>query len=118
MAPCGLPFVLGLEVATSWRSTDGAAGNTPADPRDEHRKPTVGSAADPWRASQARYRYRSDERSQVDGAGGGLTLAGVEDVPPQARGRHRGDGSVCHAYNLVPPALWIADHGARPATYP
>ena len=67
LAPRRIQIVLVVEVATSWRSTDGAAGNTPADPRDEHRKPTVGSAADPWRASQARYRYRSDERSQVYG---------------------------------------------------
>jgi hypothetical protein len=42
----------------SWRSTNGAARNTPADPRDEHCKPTVGSAAGPWRASQARHQYR------------------------------------------------------------
>ena len=28
-----------------------------------------------------------------------------------------GYGSVCRADNLVSPALWIADHGARPATY-
>src|SRR5260221_3535935 len=36
---------------------------------------------------------------------------------PQSCRRHRGDGSGCRADNLVSPALWIADHGARPATY-
>jgi hypothetical protein len=36
-APCGLPFVLALEVATSWWPANSSAGNTQADPRDEHR---------------------------------------------------------------------------------
>src|SRR3981189_1243258 len=31
------------------------AGNTPADPRDEHYQSAVGSATDPWRAAQARH---------------------------------------------------------------
>src|SRR5260370_3559549 len=60
MAPCGLPFVLALEVATSWWSADSTAGNTQIDPRDEHRQPTVGSATDPWRAAQARHRDRTE----------------------------------------------------------
>jgi hypothetical protein len=46
MAPCGLPFVLALEVATSWWPANSSAGNTQTDPRDEHRQPTVGSATD------------------------------------------------------------------------
>src|SRR6201989_3279964 len=42
---------------------------------------------------------------------------GWRNVPSQSCRRHRGDGSVCRADNLVPPALWIADHGARRARY-
>src|ERR1700710_1106535 len=38
------------------------AGNTPADPRDEHYQSAVGSATDPWRAAQARHRDRTDKR--------------------------------------------------------
>src|SRR5260370_8136249 len=36
--------------------------NMQTDPRDEHRQPPVGSATDPWRATQARHRDRTDER--------------------------------------------------------
>jgi nicotinamidase-related amidase len=42
LAPRRIQIVLALEVATSWRSTNGAARNTTADPRDEHCKSTVG----------------------------------------------------------------------------
>jgi hypothetical protein len=38
-------------------------------------------------------------------------------IPPQPRGWDRCDGYVRRADNLVSPALWIADHGVRPATY-
>src|SRR6266850_7835168 len=34
----------------------------------------------------------------------------LENLYPQSCRRHRGDGSVCRADNLVSPALWIADH--------
>jgi hypothetical protein len=43
MAPCGFPFVLALEVATSWWSATSSAGNTQTDPRDEHRHPLWGA---------------------------------------------------------------------------
>src|SRR3984893_17182022 len=43
MAPCGFPFVLALEAATSWWSATSSAGNTQTDPRDEHRQPTLGA---------------------------------------------------------------------------
>ena len=46
--PRGLPIVLALEIATPLRSTNGAVGNSPADPRDEPRQPVVGSAENPW----------------------------------------------------------------------
>src|SRR3981081_4543043 len=69
------------------------------------------------RTPQARRRYRPDQRRQIHGQGTRTTVARLEDAPAQSRGRDRGDGSVCRADNLVSPALWIADHGARPATY-
>jgi hypothetical protein len=43
---------LALEIATPLRPTDCAVGNSPADPRDEHRQPVVGSAENPCRASK------------------------------------------------------------------
>jgi hypothetical protein len=43
----GFRFVLALEIATPPRSTNGAVGNSPADPRDEHRQPVMGSAENP-----------------------------------------------------------------------
>lgn len=43
MAPCGLPFVLALEVATAWWPATSSAGNTQTDPRDEHRQPLWGA---------------------------------------------------------------------------
>ena len=46
--PRGLPIVLALEIATPLRPTNGAVGNSPADPRDEPRQPVVGSAENPW----------------------------------------------------------------------
>ena len=115
MAPRRIQIVLALEVATSWRSTNGAARNTPADPRDEHCKPTVGSAAGPWRASQARHQYRTDERGQVCGQAKTPAVPRLEDLYPQSCQRHRGYGSVCRADNLVSFALRFIDHGAWPA---
>ena len=45
------------------------------------------------------------------------TVARLEDVSAQSCGWDRCDGYVRRADNLVPPALRIADHGARPTTY-
>ena len=67
LASRGFPAVLALEVETPWWPAEGATRNTPADPRDEHRKSTLGRAAHPRRASQARHRYRLDQRGQVYG---------------------------------------------------
>jgi transposase InsO family protein len=39
MAPCGLPFVLALEVATARWSATSSAGNTQTNSRDERRQP-------------------------------------------------------------------------------
>ena len=41
----------------------------------------------------------------------------VEDVPSKSCRRHRGDGSVRRPDDLISFALWLIDHGARPATY-
>src|ERR1700730_1108479 len=118
MAPCGLPFVLALEVATAWWPATSSAGNSPADPRDEHRQPVVGSAENPWRASHPGHGARPDQRRQVYGAEEGPSLAGMEDVPLQPCGWHCRNGPLRRADNLVPAALWFADHGPWPAADP
>src|SRR3981081_2143027 len=66
---------------------------------------------------QARRRYRTDQRGQVHGQATRSAVPRLEDIPPQSRGWDRCDGYVRCADHLVSPALWIADHGARPATY-
>src|ERR1700737_3357115 len=116
MAPCGLPFVLALELATSWWSATSSGENTQTGPRDEHRQPTVGSATDPWRAAQARHRDRTDKRGQIYGQAKRSAVPRLEDVPPQSCRRHRRDRSVRRADNLVPSALWFVDHGAWQTT--
>ena len=104
LASCRFQIVLALEIAAPLRPTNCAVGNSPADPRDEHRQPVVGSAENPWRASQARHRDRPDQRRQVYGAEEGPSLAGMEDVPSQPCGRHCRDGPLRRADNLVPAA--------------
>src|SRR5258705_12397515 len=76
----------------------------------------MGSAADPWRVAQARHRNRADECGQVYGQAARPAVPRMEDIPPQSRRRHRRDGSVRRADNLVSSALWTADRGARPTT--
>src|SRR6476620_4076344 len=118
LAPCRFQIVLALEIAAPLRPTNCSVGNSPADPRDEHRQPVVGSAENPWRASQARHRCRPDQRRQVYGAEEGPSLAGMEDVPSQPFGWHCRNGPLRRADNLVPTALWFADHGPWPAADP
>src|SRR6266481_8819088 len=67
LASCRVQILLALEVETPGWSADCSGCNTPANPRDEHCQSAVGSAAGPRRASQARHRYRADERGQVYG---------------------------------------------------
>src|SRR5260370_864948 len=67
LAPYRFQIVLALEIAAPLRPTNCTVGNSPADPRDEHRQPVVGSAENPWRASQARHRDRPDQRRRVYG---------------------------------------------------
>src|SRR6266851_7743507 len=112
----GFRFYWHWEVATSGWPANSSAGNMQTDPRDEHRQPTVGSATDPWRAAQARHRDRTDQRGQIYGQAKRSAVPRVEDVPPQSCRRHRRDGSVRRADNLVPPALWFIDHGAWQTT--
>src|SRR6185503_5277616 len=80
------------------------------------------SSANPlWgapRASQAWHRDRPDQRRQVYGAEEGPSLAGMEDVPSQPCGWHCRNGPLRRADNLVPAALWFADHGPWPAADP
>src|SRR6202171_5738529 len=67
VAPRRGQIVLALEVTPSWWPTKLIERDTQAYPRDEHRQPAVGSATDPWRVAQARYRNRADQRGQVYG---------------------------------------------------
>src|SRR4030088_298090 len=83
----------------------------------------MGCAADPWRTPQDRHRYRTDQRGQVHGQAKRPAIPRLEDVPSQSCRRHRRDGSVRRADNLVssalqifwfgvtahPPAEWIAN---------
>src|SRR3977135_1564938 len=117
MASRWLPIVLALEIESAGWQANSPVGDTQAYPRDEHCQSSVGIAADPWRTPQARRRYRTDQRGQVHGQATRPAVPRLEDIPPQSRGWDRCDGYVRRADNLVSPALWIADHGARPATY-
>src|SRR6185312_5651375 len=109
-------IVLALEISPPRRPADGAAGNTRADPRDEYRQSTVGSATNSWRASQARHRHRTDQRGEVYGQAERPAVPGLEDVPPQSCRRHRGDGSVRRTDDLISLALWLVNHGAWSTT--
>ena len=51
VAPRRVQIVLALEVTTSWWPTNLTDRDTQAYPRDEHRQPAVGSAADPRRVA-------------------------------------------------------------------
>src|ERR1700721_3349849 len=117
MASRRLPSILAMEIKSAGWQANSSVGDTQAYPRDEHCQSAVGIAADPWRTPQAWRRYRTDQRGQVHGQTTRPAVPRLEDVPPQPRRRDRCDGYVRRADNLVSPALWIADHRARPATY-
>ena len=116
MASRRFQIVLALEIEASRRPADGAAGNTRADPRDEHCQSAVGSATDSWRTAQAWHRNRTDQRGQVYGQAERPAILGLEDVPPQSCRRHRGDGSVRRTDDLISLALWLVNHGAWSTT--
>src|SRR3984893_12117417 len=117
MASRWLPVILALEIESAGWQANSSVGNTQPYPRDEHCQSAVGSASDPWRVAEARHRDRLDQRRQTHGQAKTPAVPRLENIYPQSCRRHRGDGSICRADNLVSPALWIADHGARPATY-
>ena len=48
----------------------------------------------------------------------GSSLAGMEDIPLQPCRRYCRDGHFRSSDNLVPTAIWIADHGPWPAADP
>ena len=74
--------------------------------------PLWGASRNPRRVPQARHRRRTDERSQVYGQKTRTTVARLEDVPSQPCRRHRGDGYVCRADDLVSSAVQLIDYGA------
>ena len=117
MASRRLPFILAMEIESAGWQANSSVGDTQAYPRDEHCQSSVGSASDPWRVAQDRHRNRADQCGQVHGQATRPAVSRLEDIPSQSRGWDRCDGYVRRADNLVSPALWIADHGARPATY-
>src|SRR5438876_10758531 len=67
LASSRLPSVLAVEIPLSWRPTEDRCGTARADPADERGKFAVGSAAHPWRTTQARLRSRSVERREIHG---------------------------------------------------
>src|SRR6202045_4282096 len=117
MASRWLPIILAMEIESAGWQANSSVGDTQVYPRDEHRQSAVGNASDPWRTPQARRRYRTDQRGQVHGQAKRLAIPRLEDIPPQPSGWDRCDGHVRRADHLVSPALWMADHGARSATY-
>src|SRR6202035_4198899 len=117
MASRRLPFILAMEIESAGWQANSSVGDTQAYPRDEHCQSAVGSAPDPWRTPQARRPYRTNERGQVHGQATRPAVPRLEDIPQQPRGWDCWDRYVRRADNLVSPALWVADHGARPATY-
>jgi hypothetical protein len=105
---------LALEIAAPLRSTNGVVRNSPADLRDEHRQPVVGSAENPWRAAQAWHRHRPDQRGQVHGSGHDLR-AKDKDISSKSCGQYRRDGSFVvptFSFRLL-YGLLIMGHGRR-----
>jgi len=112
MAPCRLPFVLALEVATAWWPATSSAGNTQTDPRDEHRQPPL------WGAPRIH-----GELLKLDFAIGQTSVAKYmaerrgppsQGVPPQSCRRHRQDLFVVPTISFrLLYGLLIMGHGRR-----
>jgi hypothetical protein len=60
------------KIEAALRTTGRDGRNTPAHPPDQRRQSVVGSTENPWRASQAWHRCRSDQRGQNIWRGGGF----------------------------------------------
>src|SRR6202051_2743561 len=113
MASRRLPIILALEIESAGWQANGSVGDTQAYPRDEHCQSSVGSAADPWRTPQDRYRYRTDQRGQVHGQAKRPAIPRLEDVPSQSCRRHRRDGYVRRTDNRLLYGFLIGGHGRR-----
>ena len=80
LAPRWVPSLLALEITAVRRSTEDTRRDPPSHSGDERREPTLGSAADPRRAAQARHRYRADHRGKVYGEEKTATFARLADL--------------------------------------
>src|ERR1700693_4992754 len=115
MASRWLPIILAMEIESAGWQANSSVGDTQAYPRDEHCQSAVWGAprihgellklgVDIGQTSVAKYMARRrDPPSQ-----GWRTFL-----------RNHADGIAAMDMFVVPTisALWIADHGARPATY-
>ena len=117
LAPRGLPSLLALEIAAMRWTAEKATADTPAHSRHEHRKPTLGCAADPWRTPQARHRCWADHGCQVHGEAT-TAVPGLEDVPAQSPGWHRVDGFIRGSDDLVRFVVWVCDPATSPPRDP
>src|SRR6185312_12960552 len=106
LASCRFQIVLALEIEASLRSTSCAVGNSPVDPRDEHRQSVVGSAENPWRVAQAWHRCRPDQRGQVYGAEEGTSVEGWKTFL-----RNHADGIAAMDLFVVPTIFFRAVYG-------
>ena len=109
LASCRLSLVLALEVAVTQRQTNGAARNSPADPRDEPRQSSLGRSEDPWRTSQARHRCGPNLSRQIHGKAQETSFPTLEDVPAQSCRWHRIDRSIRRSDDLISAAVWPSD---------
>src|SRR6202022_2315490 len=103
MASRRIPIILAMEIESAGWQVNSSVGDTPADRRDEHCQSAVGSASDPWRAPQARRRYRTDRRGQVHGQATRPAVPRLEDIPSQPRLWGRCDEYVRRTDNLFSP---------------
>jgi hypothetical protein len=93
----------------------GIGRHSPTYPRDEHREPAVGRAADPWRTAQTRHRCRADHRGKIHGEEKVAAVAGLEDFRSQPRQCRRIHGHVRRADALVSTAVRTSDPEAFPS---
>jgi len=117
LAPCRVSDRIGAGIAAPLRPTNGVVGNSPADPRDEHRQPVVGSAENPWRASQARIEIGQTSVTKYMARRRGSPSQGWKTFL-----RNHADGIVAMDLFVVPKSRsdssMVADHGPRPAADP
>src|SRR5262249_1453843 len=108
LASCGVPSLLALEIEGALGKTEDPARDSAVDPRYEPRQSSVGSTTGSWRTAQTRHRYPANNGGQIHGPEATPTVAGLEDVSAQSRRRHRCDGPVRGADNLVPASVRAA----------